>query len=121
MGKVKARERTQPYVAGNTIEERMSVAIREGELRIAMKERVEFLNSQFREMHPTIQRQGVDFYTIMLQNPPIMVRPLLICFECLLVWSPVFNPYDPIPSDIGRCPNGCNEHKFRARPARVGF
>jgi len=121
MSSVKPSEQNQPYVAGNTIEDRICLAIREGELRLAMEECAESLNSQFHEIHPTLQRQGVEFYTIMLQNPPIMQRPLLICHECLLIWSPVFNPFDPIPSDIGRCPNGCNEHKFRVRPARVGF
>lgn len=103
------------YIAGNTFEDRLDLTIRESALRIGIERNADNINKQFNNIHASLQRQGVEIYCHMLQNPPLSVRPLLVCYHCLLLWSPVFDPAKPLPFDIGMCPNGCNKDKINLK------
>jgi len=95
---------------GNTIRDRLQMLVYDGILGDLMKKyRV---NDQLDRHRVNLQRQGVEIYTRFFNDPPKMNRPLLVCLKCLLIWSPVFDPTQPIPVDVGRCPNGCNEHIY---------
>lgn len=100
---------TQP---GNTIGDRLRLIVNDNILGKAMEDSL--VNDRLRKFRTELQRQGVEIYTSFFLNPPVMKRPLLICSKCLLIWSPVFDPLEPIPRDIGRCPQRCNEHLFIA-------